>query len=87
MSFVATAIISGTASLITSHKSRKAQKKAAKKAELQANKDEISARKAEVFAETEGEGIGSLGTVSLEVDEDVEENIRATKLGKSTVSI
>lgn len=86
MSFVATAVVAAT-TVYTSRKARKAQDKAAKRAELKANKDEIAARKAEVFAETEGEGIGSLGRISLEVDEDVEENIRATKLGKSTVSI
>ena len=35
---------------------------------------EESARKAEQFSKTEGEGIGQLGTVSLEVDEDDDES-------------
>lgn len=57
-----------------------AQRRSAKKAAKQAREDQLEdasqARRAEVFAETEGEGLGQLGQVSLEVDEDVEdENI------------
>jgi hypothetical protein len=76
MSFVATAIVAGSA-LISGHMQKKAQKKAAKKAEEDANKAEISARKAEVFAETEGEGVGQLGQISLAVDEDEEITTKA----------
>ena len=53
------------------------QKSAAKKAKKDAEKDaleaEKQARQAEVFAETEGEGIGNLGKISLEVDDDLED--------------
>ena len=53
------------------------QKSAAKKAKKAAEKDALEAdkqaRKAEVFAETEGEGIGDLGKISLEVDDDLDE--------------
>tara|TARA_R110000796_G_scaffold124706_1_gene239194 strand:+ start:685 stop:879 length:195 start_codon:yes stop_codon:yes gene_type:complete len=52
----------------------KATKKANKKAEADALEAEKQARKAEVFAETEGEGVGSLAQISLEVDDDEIEN-------------
>ena len=69
MSFwVAGAIVVSTAYSAVQAKSE--QKKAKKAAEAQALEDEKRARKAEVFAETEGEGLGQLGTVSLEVDDD-----------------
>ena len=74
MSWVATAIVITSAVL-----QQKAQKKAARRATLQAEKDAASARKAELFAETEGKGIGETGQISLEVDSDVideEENLR-----------
>jgi hypothetical protein len=86
MTFLATAVVAAT-TLYTADRQRAAQKKGKKLAEEKANRDEISARKAEAFAETEGEGIGSLGTMSLEVDEDVDDNVRASNLGKSTVRI
>lgn len=47
------------------------QKKAAKKARKDAKQDAIDAREAEVFAETEGEGQGSIGKVRLGVNEQV----------------
>ena len=50
-----------------------AQKKAKKKAAADALEADKQARKAEVFAETEGEGIGDLGKISLEVDDDLDE--------------
>tara|TARA_R110002096_G_scaffold142061_7_gene297147 strand:+ start:3623 stop:3874 length:252 start_codon:yes stop_codon:yes gene_type:complete len=74
MSWVATAIIStavlqvGTGAL-QRKASRKAEKRAAKDA-LEADKQ---ARKAEVFAETEGEGQGSIAQISLEVDDELEQ--------------
>ena len=50
------------------------QQKASKRAQELAKEDAIEAekqaRKAEVFADTEGEGVGSLGQISLEVDDD-----------------
>lgn len=49
---------------------QKQAKRDAEKAALLADKD---ARKAEVFAETEGEGVGNLGKVSLEVDPNLDE--------------
>ncbi len=75
MSFVATAIV-GTigATLYTSKRNREAQREAEKQAKIDANKAEAQARTAEVFAETEGEGLGNLGQVSLEVDDDLEED-------------
>jgi hypothetical protein len=57
---------------------RKAQKKAKRDAEKQALEDQKQARKAEVFAETEGQGIGSLGNISLEVDEELDEDEELT---------
>ena len=75
MSWVATAIIStafiqvGTAAL-----QRKAAKKAEKKAEADALDADKQARKAEAFAETEGEGQGSIANISLEVDDELEQD-------------
>ncbi len=50
------------------------QQRQAKKAQEKARKDALAddkqARKAEAFAETEGEGVGSLGQISLDVDDD-----------------
>lgn len=68
MSWVATAIVatSVVGSTLQRIESRKA-KKQAKKDALEADKQ---ARKAEAFAETEGEGVGALGQISLEVDDD-----------------
>ena len=57
---------------------KKAQEKAKKDAAKQALEDQKQARKAEVFAETEGEGIGSLGNISLEVDDELEEEEELT---------
>lgn len=68
MSWVATAIVATT--VFQTHKQKKAQRQAEKDA-LEADKQ---ARKAEVFAETEGEGTGQLGQISLEVDDDEEED-------------
>lgn len=59
---------------MVSHQQKEAQKKAKKQAEQDALEAEKQARKAEVFAETEGEGIGNLGQVSLEVDDEIDED-------------
>jgi hypothetical protein len=57
-------------------------KRAAEKAEKNARKDALEAdkqaRKAEIFAETEGEGIGDLGRISLEVDDDLDDDELST---------
>lgn len=57
---------------------RNAAKNAKKDAEKQAAEDAKTARKAEVFAETEGEGIGNLGQISLEVDDEIDEDEEST---------
>ncbi len=81
MSWVATAVIA-----VTSIGSAVYQGKQTKKAQKQAKQDALEAdkqaRKAEVFAETEGEGIGQLAQISMEVDD--EEN---DELNSSTVRI
>lgn len=50
----------------------------ARKAQKQARKDQLEdqkrAREAEVFSQTEGEGLGQLGNISLEVDDELDEN-------------
>lgn len=68
MSWVATAVIAGAA-LYTTYESKKAQEQA-RKDQLE---DQKQARKAEVFAETEGKGVGQFGQVSLEVDDELDE--------------
>ena len=73
MSFwIAGAIV--VSSVGTTMQQKKAQKKAKKNAEKDALEADKQARKAEVFAETEGEGIGNLGRVSLEVDDDLDDD-------------
>lgn len=67
--WAATAVIAASA-VYSAREQRKAQKKA-KEDQAEAEKQ---ARKAEVFAETEGQGIGQLGQVSLEVDDELEED-------------
>ena len=65
--------LTAASSIYTGVESRKAQKKAQKKAEEDALAAEKQSRKAEAFAETEGQGIGQLGQVSLEVDDEEED--------------
>ena len=69
MTWVATAVIA-----VTTIGSAVIQKKQAAKARKQAKQDALDAdkkaRKAEAFAETEGQGQGSVGIISLEVDDD-----------------
>lgn len=79
MSWVATAIVATTA--VSMH----SQKRAAKKGRKQAEQDQIAARKAEVFAETEGEGVGGLGKVALAVDKEIDEEEELLRAGKSKV--
>ncbi len=72
---VATAVTSIGTTMLQQKASRKAQKEA----KADAIEAEKQARKAEVFAETEGEGVGSLGQISLEVDdEEIESEVGST---------
>lgn len=68
-------VVTGVATQV---QQKKARKKARKNAEKDALEADIQARKAEVFAETEGEGIGSLGQISLEVDDLEDEDELST---------
>jgi hypothetical protein len=71
MSWVVTAVVATAAFQVGSVVlQQKASRKAQKEAKADAIEAEKQARKAEVFAETEGEGVGSLGQISLEVDDD-----------------
>ncbi len=84
MTFAITAVVAVTAtSLYASSEQQKAQRAANKQAEEDSLDAEMRARKAETFAETEGEGIGSLGKVSLEIDEDEEVSTKSS----SSISI
>ncbi len=84
MSFAVTAVVAVTATtLYTADKQKKAQASAQHKAEQDALDAEMRARKAETFAETEGQGIGSLGKVSLEIDDDEEVSTKSS----SSISI
>ncbi len=75
MSFwIAGASILVGSQVIQAKQARSAQKKAKKDAERDALEADKQARMAEVFAETEGEGIGNLGKISLEVDDDLDED-------------
>jgi len=71
MSWVVTAVVATAAfSVGSAVLQQKASRKAQKEAKADAIEAEKQARKAEVFADTEGEGVGSLGQISLEVDDD-----------------
>ena len=58
------------ATAIYSENRRRAGQKKARKAGLE---DAKQARKAETFSETEGEGTGNLGQISLELDDEVKD--------------
>lgn len=62
-------------------------RKAQKKGRQQALEDANQARRAEVFAETEGAGIGQMGKVALELDDEIDENLTSVKAGKSRVRL
>jgi len=68
--------------LYSTNRAKAAQRDARKQAE----KDKIAAQKAEIFAETEGQGTGGLGTISLAVDDDITEEEKLKQTG-SSVSI
>ena len=82
MSWIVTGVIVGSNALLSVGSAimqNKQSKKARKEAKADAVEADRQARKAEVFAETEGEGVGSLGQVSLEVDdEEIEEEVSST---------
>lgn len=72
MSFAVTAVVAtsiGT-SVYMADRQKKAAKKANKQAKMDATKSDLQMRRAEVFAETEGEGLGQLGQISLAIEED-----------------
>lgn len=50
------------------------QRKAQDEARRDQKKAEKEARRAEVFAATEGKGKGQLGQISLEVDDEIDED-------------
>ena len=58
------------------------QRKAQRQARQQALEDEKRAKEAEVFAETEGQGLGNLGKVRLAVDDDLTEEEMLRRKGK-----
>lgn len=66
--FVVAAVMVATA--IYGENRRRAGKKKARQEGLE---DAKQARKAETFAETEGEGTGNLGQISLELDDEVKD--------------
>jgi hypothetical protein len=71
MSWIATTI---GLSVVQSLYGARQQKKAQKKAEKDALKDRRRADEEELFSKTEGEGIGQLGQVSLDVDDEEEDD-------------
>jgi hypothetical protein len=81
MSWVATAIIVTTVGGAYQAKKENDARKEAKEA---ARLDRLAALQAEKFAETEGEGLGMIGNISLSVDDDLDPNQR---LGKTTTNI
>lgn len=69
MSWVYTAVVA----VSTIYQTRE-NRKAADKARKEQLEDQKRAREAEVFSQTEGEGLGQLGPISLEVDDELDEN-------------
>ena len=86
MSWIATAVVVATSAGSAAYQQRQSRK-AAKKGRAQALEDANSARKAEVFAQTEGEGIGQMGKIALELDDEIDPNITNAKVGKSRVKL
>jgi protein-disulfide isomerase len=84
MTWVATALI---VSAVATAGSVVAAKRTAKKGRKQAVQDQINARKAEVFAETEGAGVGNLGKISLAVENEIDEEQELLQAGKSKVRL
>lgn len=82
MSFVATAIVA--TAVVGGVIQAEAEDDARKDAEEQAKKDRAEQLRAEQFAETEGEGQGQLGNISLAIDEDVDSEVLS---GSSNINI
>ena len=82
MSWVATAIVA--TAVVGGAVQAKEQEKARERAEEQARLDRLAAQKAENFAETEGEGLGMIGNISLSVDDELDPNQR---LGKTNINV
>lgn len=61
----------------------KRNKEAAKKAQDQLNADAARARRATVFSETEGEGQGTIGEISLEIDDEIDDEEESLRQGLS----
>jgi len=77
---VASAAVTAGTAAYQAHEARDAQRDAKE----QAKKDKADALRAEQFADTEGEGQGMLGNISLAIDEDVDTDILS---GTSNISI
>lgn len=82
MSWLITAAVA-----VTTYAGVDANKRAGKKARKQALQDKIDARKAEVFAETEGQGVGNLGKVTLGIDDELDPEQELSRKGKSKVRL
>jgi len=54
-------------------------------AKEQFKKDQAAALEAQQFAETEGEGLGSMGNINLSIDSSIDDDVRSQ--GKANVSI
>jgi len=61
----------------------KRNKDAAKKAQEKMDADAARARRASVFSETEGEGQGTVGEITLDVDDEIDEEEEAQRQGLS----
>lgn len=82
MSWVATAIVA--TAVVGGAVQAKEQEKERRKAEEQARLDRLAAQQAENFAETEGQGLGMIGNISLSVDDELDPNQR---LGKTNINV
>tara|TARA_R110002126_G_scaffold92186_2_gene218942 strand:- start:2116 stop:2355 length:240 start_codon:yes stop_codon:yes gene_type:complete len=54
-------------------------------AKEQFKKDQAAALEAQQFADTEGEGVGSMGNINLSIDSSIDDDVRSQ--GKANVSI
>ncbi len=79
MSFVATAIVVSAVAMNVQAIDAKQD------AEKDAEEARTAALEAAQFAETEGEGIGTLGNINLSIDDSLDDDIR--KSGQSNLSI
>lgn len=54
-------------------------------AKEQFKKDQAAALEAQQFADTEGEGVGSMGNINLSIDSSIDDDVRSQ--GESNLSI